>query len=340
MAKKLGPGKCVHCLKDVEERNSDHVFPASWYPDSTPPDLEKWQIPSCIPCNSEYGKLENDFLIKVGLCLDPNDPASKSIVETSLRALKPAAGRNPRDAQHRLNKGRKVLAEALQGNQIPDHGVFPGLDNRWSVPGEDPVAILLPVESFERITEKIVRGIYYIEDGIFIEPPYEIDFYALPEDGIATWKDALDRFGSVYAREPGIVVRRAVAHEDGISSLFEITFWKQFKTYASVSLSSDGQQPREQDDQDAPRSNGGSAKDETPDEEHLAWAIDQRAEVQHTLRALYRFVRHHPPPSLDLDARYLLDHLIGRPSRCGAPSSWRTRFATTYRFTRARRRSS
>jgi hypothetical protein len=108
MAKKLGPGKCVHCLKDVEERNSDHVFPASWYPDSTPPDLEKWQIPSCIPCNSGYGKLENDFLIKVGLCLDPNDLASKSIVETSLRALTAAAGRNPRDAQHRLNKSPTI----------------------------------------------------------------------------------------------------------------------------------------------------------------------------------------------------------------------------------------
>jgi hypothetical protein len=51
MAKKLGSGKCVHCFKDVEGRNSDHVFPASWYPDSTPPDLEKRQIPSCIPCN-------------------------------------------------------------------------------------------------------------------------------------------------------------------------------------------------------------------------------------------------------------------------------------------------
>jgi hypothetical protein len=37
----------------------------------------------------------------------------------------------------------------------------------------------------ERITEKIVRGIYYIEDSIFIEPPYEITFYALPENGIA-----------------------------------------------------------------------------------------------------------------------------------------------------------
>src|SRR5437899_2162775 len=101
MAKKLGPGKCVHCLKDVEERNFDHVFPESWYPDSTPPNLEKWQIPSCIPCNRDYGKLEQDFLLKVGLCLDPFDPASASIVQKSLRSLKPAAARTARDARHR-----------------------------------------------------------------------------------------------------------------------------------------------------------------------------------------------------------------------------------------------
>src|SRR5215471_12248463 len=109
MAKKLGPGKCVHCLKDVEERNSDHVFPASWYPHSTPPNLEKWQIPSCIPCNTAYGKLEQDFMLKVGLCLDPYDPASASIVQKALRSVKPAEARNPRDAAHRLRKGQKIL---------------------------------------------------------------------------------------------------------------------------------------------------------------------------------------------------------------------------------------
>jgi hypothetical protein len=48
-----------------------------------------------------------------------------------------------------------------------------------------------------------------------------------------------------------------------------------------------------------------------PDEEHLAWAIDQRADVQHTLLALYGFVQYHPPPKLDHDAQYLLDLLIG-----------------------------
>jgi hypothetical protein len=233
--KKLGPGRCVHCLKEVGERNSDHVFPESWYPDSTPSELEKWQIPSCIPCNSDYGKLEQDFLIKVALCLDPYDTASASIVQKALRSLKPTAARNSRDARHRLGRGKRILAEALQGDQIPDHGVFPGLGDRWpEIPGER-TAILIPKKSFERITEKIVRGIYFLEDGIFIEPPYSIEFYALSEAGTAPWTDALDRWGKVYAREPGVVIRRAVAHEDNISSLFEITFWKQFKTYAAVS---------------------------------------------------------------------------------------------------------
>lgn len=195
--KNLGPGRCVHCLKEVEERNTDHVFPESWYPDSTPIDLEKWQIPSCIPCNDAYGRLEQDFLVKVGLCLDPYDPASKSIVEKSLRSLKPTAARNPRDAQHRLGKGKRILAQALQGDKIPDQGVFPGLGDRWAdIPGER-TAILIPKRSFERITEKIVRGIFYIEDGIFIEPPYTINFYALAEEGNSVLRQGLARWGKL-----------------------------------------------------------------------------------------------------------------------------------------------
>jgi hypothetical protein len=44
----------------------------------------------------------------------------------------------------------------------------------------------------------------------------------------------IDRFGKTHARPPGLVVRRAVVPEDGVSSLFEITFWGQFTSYATV----------------------------------------------------------------------------------------------------------
>jgi len=102
-------------LKDPVERNWDHVFPASWYPKSAKQDLYKWQIPSCIPCNSEYGKLESDFLVRVALCLDPHDPASSSVVETALRSMRAAAGRDPRDTLLRAARARKVMGETLQG---------------------------------------------------------------------------------------------------------------------------------------------------------------------------------------------------------------------------------
>jgi hypothetical protein len=98
MAKPPGPGKCVHCLAEVAERDWDHVLPISWYPDTTPPDLEKWKIPSCLPCNHGYSKIEGDFRDRVGLCLDPDNPASKSIVEAAMRSIDAEKGRDPCDA--------------------------------------------------------------------------------------------------------------------------------------------------------------------------------------------------------------------------------------------------
>ena len=52
-------------------------------------------------------------------------------------------------------------------------------------------------------------------------------------------------------------------------------------------------------------------KSEKPDEEHLAWAIEQRTDVQRTLLELYKFVRNNSPDDLEFDTRYLLEHLIG-----------------------------
>jgi len=69
------------------------------------------------------------------------------------------------------------------------------------------------------------------------------------------------------------------------------------------------------------------SKSEELDEEHLAWAIEQRAAVQHTLLALHEFVRHSSAHTLDGDTRFLLDLLIG-----AAFSLWRAVFlADTFR---------
>jgi hypothetical protein len=234
MAKPPGSGKCVHCLKDAVERNWDHVFPLSWYPDSTPPNIEKWKIPSCVPCNSEYGRIESDFLSRVGLCLDPNNIASRGIVQSTLRSMDARAGRDARDSQRRMEKARRLWSETLQEGQFPQNSVYPRIASRTAIPTDERVGMPIPVEYFTLMTVKVVRGIFFVEEQRFIEPPYAIEHYAFDEEEARPFEETLAKFGAIYAREPGLIVHRAVAVDDGLSALMKITFWKQLTMYATV----------------------------------------------------------------------------------------------------------
>jgi hypothetical protein len=68
-------------------------------------------------------------------------------------------------------------------------------------------------------------------------------------------------------------------------------------------------------------------KEQTIDQKHLAWAIDKRAEIQHTLLALHDCIAHHPASKSSFEYQHTLDHLIG-----AAFSLWRAVFlADVYR---------
>ena len=232
--KRPEPGKCVHCLADGLERDWDHVFPKSWYPEPSPTNLYKWQVPSCIPCNRSLGRIEEDFLRRVALGLDPQSPASQSIVATAMRSMDPNAAKNPRDREIRTALRKRILSEMLEGEAIPDHGIYPGLGEKPGTPHDERAAILIPANSFRRITEKLVRGIFYVEDNKFIEPPFAVTFEALDEATGRTISEMMSPVAKVYAREPGVIVRRVLSADDGLSSAFEIELWSQFKTYAWV----------------------------------------------------------------------------------------------------------
>lgn len=227
-------GRCVHCLRHSEERNWDHVFPKSWYPDTTPANLAKWKVPSCLRCNTELGVIEREFLVRVALCLDPNNPASRSIVQKALRAMKPEYAKNPLEKLKRIALAKRINSELLQGHQIPSEGVYPSLGERWDRGPASGKGMPIPAESFRRITEKIVRGITYLEGDRYIDPPYTVEFFALNDEGARPLQELIEVAGTALEREPGIVVRHTLAPEDGISMQYEIEFWKQFRTHAAV----------------------------------------------------------------------------------------------------------
>ena len=234
MPKKLSPGICVHCGKHVKRRTWDHVFPRGWYPDDTPKNLEKWKIPACRPCNEEYGQIEEQLGIVIPLCLGPDAQNARGMYRKALRALDPSAGRNYKDKLRRQQKKEKLLAEMLKADQIPTEGAYPGLEERWNRPKPDQVALLVPAKHLERLVDKIVKGITYIESGRILDGQTEIKHHVVTSTGAAPIESILAAHGEVHSREPGIEVTRAVAPEDGVSALYKIAIWGEFVLYASV----------------------------------------------------------------------------------------------------------
>jgi hypothetical protein len=232
MAKRPRKGRCVHCLKDGVDLNSDHVFPQSWYPDSTPADLEKWQIPSCVDCNDRYGRLERDLIGRLGLALDASNPASAGLADKALRAINPDAAKSEGDAAARDARAKKILREMYEGEELKGKEVVPGLGERWDRPLEEQLGISIPEHSLPAMTEKIVRGITFREDHAFIEADQKIDSFMVKDENAKDIKAMLDRAGQEFKREPGLSVRRARSEA---GDLYEITFWNQFKLYATVS---------------------------------------------------------------------------------------------------------
>lgn len=173
-------------------------------------------------------------MLRIGLCIDPNAFESVGVVPKVLRSLNPKLAKNDKDRRAREAKRDQILKQVLKGTDIPISAVYPRFEEKWGRPPEQQVAVPIPKKSVDRLFEKVIRGLAYLEDERFIEPPNSIALYPLSVSDAPVFTSLLDKFGQVHARGPGIVVRRAVSPEDGLSAIYEITIWGMFQTYAVV----------------------------------------------------------------------------------------------------------
>ena len=173
-------------------------------------------------------------MFRLALCVDPNIPETSGIVQKALRSMKPEFAKNDRDRSKRAARAARLSRELLSGSEIPWDSVYPSLGERWGRSPNQGIGIQVPAISLRRLTEKIVKGIYFLDRKVFIEPPYEICFYALTDEGAGPIKALIETHGREYAREPGIVVRLVIPEDEPMCSLVEISVWGQFKMYASV----------------------------------------------------------------------------------------------------------
>lgn len=224
----------MHCLQLHDELTWDHVFPEAWYPDTTPDNTEKWKVPSCDPCNKDHGRNEAELLVRFGLCVPPDQSSNMGIVDKALRALNPDAGKSARDAGARASKRARILKHALTGSDIPRQAIYPGFGPQPEQAEADQVAVTISARGLKQLTEKVVRGLTYLEEGKFIGDTHGIDNFVVNDAGASEFRAALDRFGTTHERLPGLRIRRAVIPEDRVSGIFEIEIWGQLRLYATV----------------------------------------------------------------------------------------------------------
>ena len=233
MSKRPLPGRCVHCLGDFDVLTWDHVLPESWYPKGTNKQ-EKWEVPSCDLCNKRLGKIEANLLMKLGLCLDPQDEVSLGIPDRVLRSLTPELGRDDRDRKHRQAKVEKVLREIKIYEKLPNQGIFPNFGPLPNQEYKEYPYVLLEQEDLEKFAEKIVRGIAYFFGKSFIDETYKIEPFFIDEQNATELKRIVDSNATILEQRPGLLVKRLLIENDKVAGLYFLEIWGRVRIYVLV----------------------------------------------------------------------------------------------------------
>lgn len=234
MAKRPPPGKCVHCLEFHQILTWDHVFPQAWYPTSTPKNLYKWQIPSCHECNNEYSIIERDLMIRIGLCLDPYDEASKGIHQKALRAIDPAQGKSEQDKRAREAKWLQLKSQTVVVGTVSSDTIYPNFGPEHSQSSNPAIPLLVSQKSIFKLSEKIARGLIFIENKTLIDERFDITSMPIDDETAIPIIETAIRYGKSLFNGPGITVVMATVPDDGVSSLFVIEIWGRFRIYTFV----------------------------------------------------------------------------------------------------------
>lgn len=212
------------------------MFPTSWYPATTPENVQRWTVPSCAPCNNRLGSIEKELFVRLAICVDPQKAEASGLSAKALRSM----GVNAEG----ISLGERLKRRALKRKVIrsmkpykPNMETFPGLGPHAGFAPESQVATTFPADQVEEVAKKIVRGCEYsLANGRIIEEPYRLAVHFVHEDKIP---QAVTRiFGGPSAETthlgPGFVVTRAEAHDEPGSVVYKIVLWGTVVIYASI----------------------------------------------------------------------------------------------------------
>ena len=220
--------KCLFCLNNYKTLTKEHIFPKSWYPDNFSD--EKWKIYSCEECNSGFGKAEQEILIKVGVCSDPNSHQAKK----AIRSITSIFGKNVRDKTARWKKACNLLSELIPLSNLSAKP-FPNFGLHEGYPIESQRAIYLP-KQLDDIGKKFIKGIEYkLENRIIDQRKDDLKIYFCHEKDVQGVNKLIKTYGKRYDIAPGIIFWRASGiDERKLNMLYKFSIWDKLIIYGSL----------------------------------------------------------------------------------------------------------
>ncbi|MBI5401393.1 hypothetical protein HZB05_01020 [Candidatus Wolfebacteria bacterium] len=226
--------RCIHCLK-VRKRTDDHILPKSYYPTSVSSEVRnQWVAPACQKCNNDLGKVEDELLTLLGLCLNRRtaivSPTS-SISQKVLRSLNPKTTSDEREKRIREARTRKIV-QSIFPTKGSINGIFPNFGYHAGWTPEEQYGVPIPANLPEKVGRKLIRGIEYKLDNRYINNSFDLNVYFCHEDTIRDVISLIRKNGQKETIAPGFEFYR-VAFERRYF-LYEIRIWDKFVVYGSM----------------------------------------------------------------------------------------------------------
>jgi hypothetical protein len=231
---KAAPGaRCLHCLQLIEHKSEDHVFPSSWYPETTPSQVQRWKVPSCKKCNNALGKIEKELLLRLGLCIDPAKAEASGISARVLRSFGLGnAGQTAREKELRRKTMERLLREIVPYyDSRKMYSPLPGLGLHAGFHPAEQLVIPVSSEMLTRVAQKVVRGCEFKLAGRYVEVPYSIRVYFVEK---SPELEPLYRQGSETHLGPGFELNRMQSPEGPIPVLYRALIWGTIPFHAAI----------------------------------------------------------------------------------------------------------
>lgn len=237
MSKKFKNQNCIYCLDHFKKLTKDHIFPRSWYPKSTPQDMEKWVVPACFECNNRLGKIEDEAYKKLAICIGSSNIAASGISEKAIRLYDLQSAKNKKDRRRREANLKKIIPDLMYTHKI-SNGFLKNFGPLNNNPNESISVRISMAELLDPIAKKIVRGLEFKLIGKLINNDKNIAIIHLTDSievipsELTQLNNILEKSGTKTDRGPGFVVR--YVKDIHASMVYHITIWGKWEIWASA----------------------------------------------------------------------------------------------------------